>query len=202
VAANGSASQVELWEPALTTRNRFEDALAELLAAWTDDGQVTRDTPRRVMKMLLEMTAGYKLDPAAILATSFQANSDELVALKDIPFSSICEHHLMPFTGLAHVGYLPEDGFVVGISKLARLVDCFALRLQLQERMCQQIAEALIKHVSSRGAAVVIQAGHSCLACRGARKNDATFITSAMLGRFRDNGELRREFFGTLLLRD
>jgi GTP cyclohydrolase I len=103
----------------------------------------------------------------------------------------------MPFTGVAHVGYIP-DGFLVGVSKLARLVDCYAMRLQLQERLCQQIADAIVTHVSGTGAAVVMEASHCCLSCRGARRVRASFVTSAMLGKFRKQPELRQEFLAAI----
>lgn len=164
------------------------------------DPEVLENTPRRVIDAIYyDMTEGYDLDPATLLARRFEAPGDDLVILKDVEFTSLCEHHLMPFTGHAHVAYIP-NGFVVGLSKLARLVECYARRLQLQERMCAQIAGALIEHVSARGAACVVEASHSCLACRGARKQSSTFITSAMLGAFRENQELRQEFFAAIQL--
>lgn len=157
-----------------------------------------RDTPKRVCRALREMTSGKHLNAADILSTQFECASDNIVICRDIRFSSVCEHHLLPFTGSAHVGYLPGDGAVgkvVGLSKLARLVDCFAQRLQLQERMTSEITTALMENVVGiRGAAAVVEAHHSCMGCRGVRKHDATMVTSSMLAVFRDNPIAREEF--------
>lgn len=151
-----------------------------------------RDTPSRVVKALLEMTAGYGESPAEILSTTFAEHSDELIILRGIDFHSICEHHMLPFQGVAHVGYLP--GKVVGISKLARLVHCFARRLQIQERMTQQIAHAVETHLEARGVGVVIAAHHLCMGCRGVRLPATQLITSSMLGTLRNSAETRSEF--------
>jgi GTP cyclohydrolase I len=151
-----------------------------------------RDTPARVVKSLLEMTAGYDESPEDILSTTFAEHSDELILLRGIDIHSTCEHHLLPFHGVAHVGYLP--GKVVGISKLARLVHCFARRLQIQERMTQQIARAVETHLEARGAGVVISAHHLCMGCRGVKLPATQLITSAMLGTLRTSPETRAEF--------
>ncbi len=151
-----------------------------------------RDTPGRVVKALLEMTAGYDESPAGILSTTFAEHSDELIVLRGIDFHSICEHHLLPFQGVAHVGYLP--GKVVGISKLARLVHCFARRLQIQERMTQQIASAVETHLEARGTGVIVTAHHLCMGCRGVKLPATQLVTSAMLGTLRNNAETRSEF--------
>lgn len=144
------------------------------------------DTPARVLRSWKELFAGYGEDPAAVLGTTFDADGyDELVLLKDIPFHSTCEHHMLPFTGVAHVGYLPE-GRVVGLSKLARLVDCYARRLQIQERLTRQVAGSLMSHVHARGAAVVIEAHHGCMSCRGARKSGSTMVTYGFEGAMRE----------------
>ncbi len=178
----------------LPSQGIAEEAVSTLLQLIGEDPQRNglRETPSRVCKALLEMTAGYKEKPEEILGKVFEDSYDEIVILKGISFTSLCEHHLLPFIGTADVGYLP--GKVVGLSKLARLVDCFARRLQLQERMTRQIAEALIEHLSAKGAAVVIRAVHSCMACRGVKKSGAEMITSAMLGVFRDEAKARSEF--------
>lgn len=153
-----------------------------------------QDTPARVVKALLEMTAGYNQEPVEILATTFGADGyDEMVVLRGIRFTSLCEHHLLPFSGVAHVGYVPKDR-VVGLSKLARLVECYGKRLQLQERMTRQIAEALIEHLEPLGAGVVVSAQHSCMGCRGVRQPDAAMVTSAMLGVLRTDAAARTEF--------
>lgn len=153
------------------------------------------DTPYRVMRSFMEMTAGEREDPKEILGKEFEAGCDGVVILRGIHFTSTCEHHLMPFVGTADVGYVPgSQGRVVGLSKLARLVECFARRLQLQEALTQEIAQALMKHLKPKGAAVVIRAHHSCMGCRGVRKQDAEMVTSEMLGVFRDKPEARAEF--------
>ena len=150
------------------------------------------ETPSRVVKALLEMTAGYDESPGEILSKTFAEHSDELIVLRGIDFHSVCEHHLLPFHGVAHVGYLP--GKVVGISKLARLVHCFARRLQIQERMTQQIAQAVETHLEARGVGVIVAAHHLCMGCRGVRLPATELVTSAMLGTLRSNADTRSEF--------
>lgn len=150
------------------------------------------DTPARVARALREMTEGYHQDPAAILATTFGVAYDEMVVVRDIEFWSLCEHHLLPFHGTATVGYLPGER-VVGLSKIGRLVQCFARRLQVQERMTQEIAEAMNTHLEPAGVGVVLRASHSCMAMRGIRLG-GEMVTSAMLGKFRDDGKVRSEF--------
>lgn len=157
------------------------------------------DTPERVVKAWREMTSGYDEDPAEILARTFEESSDELIVLRGISFYSTCEHHLLPFYGEASVGYLP--GKVVGVSKLARLVSCFARRLQIQERMTLQIAEAIEKHLDARGVAVILTAHHLCMGCRGVRQPDTQMVTSAMLGTLRDDPSSRSEFLQLCKLR-
>ncbi len=142
-----------------------------------------RKTPDRVRRSLLELTEGYRQDPAAILSTVFDEEHDELIVVKRIPFVSLCEHHLLPFTGHATVGYIP-NGKVVGLSKIARLVHCFARRLQIQERLTRQIAQAMERHLNPRGVGVVIEATHSCMAIRGARAA-APMVTSCVCGTLR-----------------
>lgn len=149
-------------------------------------------TPRRVVQALREMTAGYSEDPAEILSTTFDEMSDELIVLRGIEFYSICEHHLLPFYGTASVGYLP--GQVVGISKLARLVHCFARRLQIQERLTRQVAEAIQHYLRARGTAVIVRAHHLCMGCRGVKLPSTEMITSAMLGTLREDAVTRAEF--------
>ena len=156
------------------------------------------DTPRRVIKSWGELYAGYKQNPSEILSTCFEDGAcDEMVILKDIDFSSMCEHHILPFRGKAHVAYVPA-GKVVGLSKLARLVDCYAKRLQIQEKMTQQIADAINGTLKPKGVAVVIEAHHQCMSCRGVGKAGATMITSSMLGIFRDGGSARSEFLSLI----
>lgn len=153
-----------------------------------------KDTPRRFVKALREMTAGYQESPQSILSTVFNdVEYDEVVIVRDIPFVSLCEHHLLPILGMADVGYLPGSKGVVGLSKIPRLVDCFARRFQVQERMTTQIAQSLMKCLDARGAAVVLTATHSCMSCRGVKKQ-GSMVTSCMLGVFRESGEARNEF--------
>lgn len=157
----------------------------------TRDG--LRDTPARVVKALGEMTAGYGQSPGAILSTCFDVEEcDEMVVVRAIPFVSLCEHHMLPFTGTATIGYIP-DGRVVGLSKLARLVDIFARRLQVQERMTIQIADAIGDHLSPRGVGVVIRATHSCMSARGVGKT-AEMVTSRLRGAILEVPQARAEF--------
>jgi GTP cyclohydrolase I len=156
-----------------------------------DDG--LKETPTRVVKALLEMTSGYDEKPGEILSTRFKADYDELVILKDIGFTSLCEHHLLPFIGTATVAYIPDE-FVVGISKLARITHCFAKRLQLQERMTTQIASAIDDFLNPIGVGVIVKAQHQCMACRGVRQSNSTMVTSAMRGAMRNDGMARTEF--------
>ena len=171
-----------------------EEAVATLLRFIGEEPERDglRDTPARVVKAWREMTAGYTEDPAEILARTFDESSDELVILRGISFYSTCEHHLLPFYGQAVVGYLP--GKVVGISKLARLVECFAKRLQVQERMTRQIAEAVETHLQARGVGVVLRAHHLCMGCRGVRQEETEMVTSSMLGTLRTDATSRAEF--------
>ena len=171
-----------------------EEAVATLLRFIGEEPERDglRDTPARVVKAWREMTAGYAEDPAEILARTFDESSDELVILRGISFYSTCEHHLLPFYGQAVVGYLP--GKVVGISKLARLVECFAKRLQVQERMTRQIAEAVETHLEARGVGVVLSAHHLCMGCRGVRQEETEMVTSSMLGTLRTDATSRAEF--------
>lgn len=177
-----------------TTTTEGERAVAALLRLVGEDPHRDglRETPARVVKALLEMTAGYDETPAEILSKTFAEHSDELIVLRGIDFHSICEHHLLPFHGVAHVGYLP--GKVVGISKLARLVHCFARRLQIQERMTQQVAQAVETHLEARGVGVIVAAHHLCMGCRGVRLPATQLVTSSMLGTLRNDAGTRSEF--------
>ncbi|OFV89552.1 MAG: GTP cyclohydrolase I FolE [Acidobacteria bacterium RBG_16_68_9] len=142
-----------------------------------------RGTPPRVVRSLFEMTCGYRDDPAAILSTTFAEQYDEMIVVEPVEFWSLCEHHLLPFHGTARVGYLPS-GRVVGLSKIARLVHCFARRLQIQERMTKEIAEAIRDHLGAAGVGVVVRATHLCMAARGVR-SASMMTTSSMLGAMR-----------------
>ncbi len=152
------------------------------------------NTPGRYARMLTEeLLAGYRMDPAAILATDFPDGYDEIMLVKNISFYSLCAHHLLPFFGKAHVAYIPKGGKVVGLSKLARLVECYARRLQIQERMTTQISSALWTHLRPLGAACVVEAEHLCMALRGVEKPGAVTTTSSMLGVFRTKASSRAE---------
>ncbi|MCV9995711.1 GTP cyclohydrolase I FolE [Paeniglutamicibacter sp. ZC-3] len=168
---------------------RIENAVREILHAIGEDPQ--RDglleTPKRVAKAYAEFFAGLHEDPADLLATTFDIEHDELVLVKDIPFYSTCEHHLVPFHGSAHVGYIPgPEGKVTGLSKLARLVEVYARRPQVQERLTTQIVDALVAHLNPRGAMVVVECEHMCMSMRGVRKPGAKTVTSAVRGQLRE----------------
>lgn len=150
------------------------------------------ETPRRVAKMYAEMFEGLRADPGKHLEVTFPEEYDELVLVRDIPFTSMCEHHLLPFTGVAHVGYLP-NGRVTGLSKLARVVEEVARRPQVQERMSQTIADLIEERLGSAGVAVVIRAEHSCMSIRGVKKHGASTVTSALRGVFKTNQASRAE---------
>ena len=173
---------------------RIEKAVREILLAVGEDPD--RDglleTPARVSRMYAEMFAGLRHDPGRHLAKVFAENYDEIVLVRDISFCSMCEHHLLPFTGSAHIAYLPS-GSVVGLSKLARLVDEVARRPQVQERMTQTIADLMEQRLKARGVAVVLEASHSCMTIRGIRKPGSLCLTSAVRGSFRDDPKSRAE---------
>ena len=186
------------------SRSEAEEAVRTLLR-WAGD-QPNREgllgTPSRVVRAYEEWFSGYAQDPKAYLSRTFDevAGYDEIVALRDIPFESHCEHHLAPIIGKAHIAYLPRRR-VVGISKLARLVDVYAKRLQIQEKMTAEIANCLDKVLSPHGVAVVIEATHQCMTTRGVHKSGVTMMTSRMLGVFREQPETRHEFLASLNLR-
>lgn len=160
------------------------------------DGLV--DTPARVARAYQELLGGYEQDPEKILATEFDSDYDEMVTLDSIPFYSMCEHHLLPFFGTAAVAYIPNaKGAVVGLSKLARLVECYARRLQLQEKMTMQIAKAIERHLRPRGYGVVIQAQHLCMCARGVSKPGSTMTTTALGGLLKEDEKARHEFIAT-----
>ena len=180
---------------------RIERAVREILLAIGEDPD--RDgllrTPKRVAEMYAEICAGLHEDPAQHLVTTFEANHDELVLVRDIPLYSICEHHLVAFHGRAHVGYIPgADGRITGLSKLARLVDGFAKRPQVQERLTTQIADALVDSLKPAGAIVLIEAEHLCMAMRGVRKPGSLTVTSAVRGLFKENPATRAEVMSLL----
>jgi GTP cyclohydrolase IA len=183
------------------SREQAEDAIRTLLRWAGDDPsrEGLADTPARVAKAYSDWFSGYDQDPEAYLARTFEevAGYDDMVILRDIRFESHCEHHLAPIIGRAHVGYLPSRR-VVGISKLARVVDAFARRLQVQEKMNAQIAHCIQKVLEPKGVAVVIEAAHQCMTTRGVHKAGVTMVTSTMLGGFRENDVTRREFLNII----
>jgi GTP cyclohydrolase IA len=183
-------------------QERIERAVREILLAIGEDPDRDglRDTPARVARAYAEQFAGLRLQPENVLTTVFDADYDEMVLVRDIELYSTCEHHLTPFFGHAHVGYIPnEKGQITGLSKLARLVDVFARRPQVQERMTSQIAEALMHVLEPRGVIVVVEAEHLCMSMRGVRKPGAKTVTSAVRGSFRDSDRTRAEALSLLV---
>ena len=177
-------------------RARIEKAVREILEAIGEDPE--RDglerTPERVANMYAEIFSGIKDNPDRHLRVTFEAGHDEMVMVKDIPFYSVCEHHLIPFTGKAHVAYIPnEDGRITGLSKLARLVDSLSKRPQVQERLTTQIADEIDNSLQPRGVLVVLEAEHLCMSMRGVRKPGSITVTSAVRGQFRDSVATRNE---------
>jgi GTP cyclohydrolase I len=182
-------------------RPRIERAVREILAAIGEDPE--RDglvrTPARVAEMYAEICSGLSDDPARHLVVTFEADHDEMVLVRDIALYSICEHHLIPFHGRAHVAYIPgDDGRITGLSKLARLVDGFAKRPQVQERLTTQIADAIVSALAPRGAFVMIEAEHLCMSMRGVRKPGTLTVTSAVRGLFKENPATRAEVMSLL----
>ena len=173
---------------------RIERAVREILLAVGEDAdrQGLRHTPNRVARMYQELLSGLHEDPGRHLTAAFAESYDELVVLRDVAFNSMCEHHLMPFEGRVHMAYLP-DGQVVGISKLARVVEDFAHRPQVQERLTSQIADLLMDKLCAKGVAVVIQATHTCMTCRGIKRAGSVMVTSAIRGTCRSDARTRSE---------
>jgi GTP cyclohydrolase I len=178
---------------------RIEKAVREILSAVGEDlnRDGLKETPARVARMYGELLAGMREDPGIHLEKVFNENYDEIVLLRDIPFYSVCEHHLMPFIGTAHVAYLPS-GRILGVSKLARIVDCFARRLQTQERLTTQIADCLMSNLKPMGVAVVLEAAHSCMTIRGIKKPGSIMVTSAIRGSFRKDPRSRNEIMSLI----
>jgi GTP cyclohydrolase I len=183
-------------------QQRAEDAVRELLYAIGEDPDRNglRDTPARVARAYREMFAGLYTDPDTVLNTMFDEDHDEMVIVKEIPLYSTCEHHLVSFHGVAHVGYIPgKDGRVTGLSKIARLVDLYAKRPQVQERLTSQIADALVNKLDPRGVIVIVEAEHLCMAMRGVRKPGAVTTTSAVRGQFKTSAASRSEALDLIL---
>ncbi len=176
--------------------NQIKDAVRSILASVGEDPdrEGLRNTPDRVSRMYTELLAGYTIDPIAMINDAlFEAEVDEMVIVRDIEFSSMCEHHMLPFIGHAHVAYLPK-GKVIGLSKIPRVVDMFARRLQIQENLTHQIADFLMGVLKPHGVAVVVDARHMCASMRGVKKSQARMVTSAMYGTFKSDPRTRGEF--------
>lgn len=171
-----------------------EDAVRDLLAFIGEDlsREGLEKTPSRVVRSLTELTSGYRERPEEILSTTFSEPCNQMVVVRDIRFWSLCEHHMLPFYGAATIGYLPDER-IVGLSKISRLVHCFARRLQVQERFTQQIAESIMLHLKPKGVGVLVSANHTCMAMRGV-KTSGEMLTSCLLGAFRDDAATRSEF--------
>jgi len=185
----------------MVDQHKIKQAMVSIIGAIGEDPlrEGVKDTPKRVAEMYSELFSGLDADPKAELAVDFQEGYEEMVILRDIPFYSMCEHHLLPFYGVAHVGYIPSPGGrVVGVSKLARVVEICARRPQLQERMTQQIADAIFEALQPAGVAVVIQAEHLCMVMRGIKKPGTTVITSSVRGNFRSRVATRSEFLSLI----
>lgn len=187
-------------KPWRVDREKIQKAVRMILEAVGEDpdreGLV--DTPRRVADMYEEIFAGLGSDPASHLQVLFSENHDELILVRDIPFYSLCEHHLVPFFGRAHIAYIPEGGRVTGLSKLARTVEVFARRPQMQERLTSQIADAIMEHLKPKGVGVVIEAEHLCMSMRGVAKPGAETVTSAVRGILRTDEKTRNECFSLI----
>ncbi|HOA73341.1 MAG TPA: GTP cyclohydrolase I FolE [Phycisphaerae bacterium] len=188
-------------KPRKVDMERIAAAVREILIGVGEDPdrEGLRATPMRVARMYAEVFSGLQEDPRKHLRTFFTEQYDELVVLRDIPFHSMCEHHLLPFAGKAHVAYLP-DGRIVGISKLARVVEAFGRRPQVQERMTNQIADLLMEELNAKGVAVIVQATHLCMTCRGVKKPGTIMVTSALRGRCKSDARTRSEVM--MLLHD
>ena len=180
---------------------RIEKAVREILVAIGEDPdrEGLQRTPTRVARAYAELFAGLRVDPAQVLTTTFEADHEELVLVRDIQVMSLCEHHLLPFHGVAHIGYIPGlDGRITGLSKLARLVEVFARRPQVQERLTAQIANLLMKQLEPRGVIVVLECEHMCMAMRGIQKGGSRTVTSAVRGLLRDDAKTRAEAMGLI----
>jgi GTP cyclohydrolase IA len=189
-----------MMRPMVDSPASLTEAVRTLLAEIGEDPsrEGLTGTPDRVRRMYDELTAGYHVDPDELLnGACFTVDYDEMVVVRDIEFFSLCEHHLLPFIGHAHVGYLPR-GRVVGLSKIPRIVDMYAKRLQLQERLTVQVADFLMERLEPKGVGCVIEATHLCTMMRGVKKQEATMVTSSMTGTFRRDARTRAEFMGLI----
>jgi len=182
---------------------RIESAVREILLAVGEDPERDglKETPSRVARMYAELFSGLENDPSDHLKKVFDEDHHELVLVKDIPFDSTCEHHLMPFTGVAHIAYIP-DGSIVGLSKVARVIEGFARRPQVQERLTSQVADLLMERLTAKGVAVVLEATHTCMTVRGVKKPGSLMVTSALRGVFHTSGPARNEVMSLILERN
>jgi GTP cyclohydrolase I len=198
-ARHRSTSPTKNGPPRYVDRQRIEAAVREILLAVGEDPdrEGLQETPARVARMYAEIFAGLHDDPRELLKKTFKQKYDEMVLVKDIRFDSICEHHLAPFFGKAHIAYLPQ-GRIVGLSKLARVVEVLSRRPQVQERMTEELADLLMAELDARGVGVVLEATHTCMTMRGVRKPDSVCSTSAMRGIFRENQATRSEFLALI----
>ncbi len=163
-----------------------------------DSREGLKDTPSRVVNSWQELFAGYEVDVAELITTFTEVeNYDEIVLLRNIDFFSFCEHHMLPFTGYGHIAYLPSEK-VIGISKLARILDAYSRRLQIQERIGQQVIEALVKHLQPKGAACILVAQHGCMICRGVKKQNSEMVTSSLSGVFKEHATIRMELLSLI----
>jgi len=182
----------------------IERAVREILRAIGEDPDRPglQRTPRRVARAYAELFAGLRVDPASVLTTAFEEDHDEMVLVRDVELTSVCEHHLLPFHGVAHIGYIPgKDGKITGLSKLARLVEVYARRPQVQERLTSQVADMLMQRLEPRGAIVVVECEHMCMSLRGIRKPGARTLTSAVRGIFQRDAKSRAEAMSLILHR-
>ncbi len=193
-------SEVIKVSPSLPETAELEPLIREMLYTLGEDPQREglQRTPERVSRMYTELLQGYHTDLDALVnGAIFESNYQDIVLVRDLEFFSLCEHHLLPFFGQAHVAYIP-DGKIIGLSKIPRLVEMFSRRLQVQERLTQQIAETLQEVLQPRGVAVMVEGAHMCAMMRGVKKSDARMVTTAMLGEFRSDDKLRNDFFNQL----
>ena len=186
-------------KPSAIDHDRIAAAVREILLAVGEDPdrEGLRETPLRIARMYEEMFAGLHKDPASVLKRTFVEKYDEMVLVKDIAFDSMCEHHLLPFFGKAHIAYIP-NGKIVGLSKIPRVVEIVARRPQVQERMTEELADLVMNELDAQGVAVVLEASHTCMSIRGVRKPDSICTTSAMRGTFRQNLPTRSEFLSLI----
>ncbi len=204
-ATRNAGVQTSTKESALTTSNKIDLEKVALGVRMILEGlgedpdrEGLLETPARVSRMYQELVYGLNVDPATEITCTFSEETDELVLVKDIPFASMCEHHLVPFMGTAHIGYIPSDGKITGLSKLARVVEVASKRLQVQERMTSQIAEALVRKLNPTGVIVMVEAEHLCMSLRGIKKSGSKTITTAVRGLIKTDKSVRQEVMALL----